>query len=68
MERIGAGIRCMVHEMRTLDVPDPAFREQHEFLVIFCVESLQTVEKVGYTGHGGMLLAPTASFSTASAR
>ncbi len=35
MERIGAGIRFMVHEVRALDLPDPEFREQHEFLVIF---------------------------------
>lgn len=35
MERIGAGIRFMVNEMRQLDLPDPEFREQHEFLVIF---------------------------------
>jgi ATP-dependent DNA helicase RecG len=35
MERVGAGIRFMVNEMRELDLPDPEFREQHEFLVIF---------------------------------
>jgi ATP-dependent DNA helicase RecG len=35
MERVGAGIRFMVHEMRELGLPDPEFREQHEFLVIF---------------------------------
>jgi ATP-dependent DNA helicase RecG len=35
MERVGAGIRFMVNEMRALELPDPEFREQHEFLVIF---------------------------------
>lgn len=35
MERVGAGIRFMVNEMRELELPDPEFREQHEFLVLF---------------------------------
>ena len=35
MERVGAGIRFMVNEMRNLELPDPDFREHHEFLVIF---------------------------------
>lgn len=35
MERVGAGIRLMVNEMRQLGLPDPEFVEQHEFLVIF---------------------------------
>lgn len=35
MERVGAGIRFMTHEMRELNLPDPEFKEQHEFLVIF---------------------------------
>jgi ATP-dependent DNA helicase RecG len=35
MERVGAGIRLMVNEIRLLGLPDPEFIEQHEFLVIF---------------------------------
>lgn len=35
MERIGSGIRLMFHEMRQMDLPDPQFVEQHEFVVIF---------------------------------
>jgi predicted HTH transcriptional regulator len=33
MERVGAGIRLMVNEMRQMDLPDPEFVEQHEFMV-----------------------------------
>jgi ATP-dependent DNA helicase RecG len=43
MERVGAGIRFMVNEMRELDLPDPEFREQHEFMVTF---------------HNGQIVAP----------
>ena len=35
MERAGSGIRLMITEMRQLELPDPEFVEQHEFLVIF---------------------------------
>jgi ATP-dependent DNA helicase RecG len=35
MERIGVGIRFMMHEMRRMELPDPEFREQHEVVVIF---------------------------------
>lgn len=35
MERIGSGIRLMFHEMRQMQLPDPEFVEQHEFVVIF---------------------------------
>jgi predicted HTH transcriptional regulator len=34
MERVGSGIRLMVQEMRGLALPDPEFREQHEFVMI----------------------------------
>ena len=47
MERVGAGIRFMVHEMRELDLPDPEFREQHEFLVVFRNGQLLSPEVVG---------------------
>jgi len=35
MERVGTGIRLMINEMRRLELPDPEFVEQHEFVVIF---------------------------------
>jgi ATP-dependent DNA helicase RecG len=35
MERIGAGVRLMIQEMRRLGRTDPEFREQHEFVVLF---------------------------------
>jgi predicted HTH transcriptional regulator len=35
MERVGAGIRFMVNEMRNMELPDPDFHEHHEFLVTF---------------------------------
>lgn len=35
MERVGSGIRLMISEMQGLDLPEPEFVEQHEFIVIF---------------------------------
>lgn len=35
-ERIGMGIRLMVHKMHQLGLPPPEFVEQHEFAVLFC--------------------------------
>ena len=35
MERIGMGIRMMVHEARQLGIPDPEFSEPQEFAVTF---------------------------------
>jgi ATP-dependent DNA helicase RecG len=35
MEQVGSGIRLMVHEMRGMELPDPEFIEQHEFVVLF---------------------------------
>ncbi len=35
MERIGAGARLMIQEMRQLGLADPEFAEQHEFVVTF---------------------------------
>jgi len=35
MERVGSGIRLMINEMHELDLPEPEFVEQHEFIVIF---------------------------------
>jgi ATP-dependent DNA helicase RecG len=44
MERVGAGIRLMVNEMRLLGLPDPEFIEQHEFVVIFRNGRASTVQ------------------------
>ncbi len=35
MERIGSGVRFMLHEMRRLGLPDPQFKEVSEFVVTF---------------------------------
>jgi ATP-dependent DNA helicase RecG len=35
MERVGAGIRLMIHEMRAWGLRDPDFMEQQEVIVIF---------------------------------
>jgi ATP-dependent DNA helicase RecG len=35
IERVRAGIRFMTHEMRQMELPDPEFKKQHEFLVVF---------------------------------
>ncbi|GAC1364463.1 MAG: ATP-binding protein [Ktedonobacteraceae bacterium] len=35
MERIGSGIRLMLHEMRKIGLSDPQFREMSEFIVTF---------------------------------
>jgi predicted HTH transcriptional regulator len=35
MERIGSGVRFMIHEMRRLGLPDPHFQEASEFVVTF---------------------------------
>ena len=35
MERIGSGIRLMLHEMRRLGLPDPQFKQAGEFVVTF---------------------------------
>jgi len=35
MERIGSGVRFMLHEMRRVGLPDPQFKEASEFVVTF---------------------------------
>ncbi len=35
MERVGSGISFMINQMRELGLPDPQFREEGEFIVIF---------------------------------
>jgi predicted HTH transcriptional regulator len=35
MERVGTGIRLMINEMCRLELPDPEFIEQHDFVVLF---------------------------------
>jgi ATP-dependent DNA helicase RecG len=35
MERVGSGVRLMIHEMRGMGLPDPQFQEHHEFVVTF---------------------------------
>lgn len=35
MERVGSGISFMIDQMRQLGRPDPQFRDQGEFVVIF---------------------------------
>jgi len=43
MERVGSGIRLMVHEMARLGRPAPQFIEQHDFSVVFAKGPLDTV-------------------------
>ncbi len=35
MERVGSGIRFMIHEIREMGLPDPEFSEHFDFLVVF---------------------------------
>jgi len=42
MERIGSGVRFMLHEMQRLGLPDPQFKEANEFVVTFSATPAST--------------------------
>jgi len=40
MERVGSGIRFMLHQMRQMGLPDPQFKEASEFVVTFLADPI----------------------------
>ena len=47
MERIGSGVRFMIHEMRRMGLSDPHFQEASEFMVTFSATPTQALHRPG---------------------
>lgn len=60
MERVGSGIRFMINQMLTLNLPEPEFKEQGEFVITF-YKRPEAVTISDYSKNGNKFVAQTQS-------